>query len=173
MVILMAQIVDIFERSLLFQQTFELDVDKWATMDDEIKTVVSSGWRSIKYLNDDCTAINDDIRNVPDDCGGIYVFLLKPDKIPNMHRYIMYIGRARRGANYSLRKRCQTYISDTRPKVARMIERWGKQLYLFFLPIYGTDEFIEKVERELIRVIIPPCNTQIPDHYVLPEEDLF
>ena len=89
-----------------------------------------------------------------------------------MHRYIMYIGRARRGTNYSLRKRCQTYISDTRPKVARMIERWGKQLYLFFLPIYNTDEFIEKVERELIRVIIPPCNTQIPDHYVLPEEDL-
>jgi hypothetical protein len=54
-----------------------------------------------------------------------------------------------------------------------MINRWGKELYLYYLPINKNDEFIDKVERELLRIIIPPCNTQIPDHYVLPDEDLF
>lgn len=169
----MLQEVDIFERPLLFKLEFELDIEKWATINDEIKSFVSSGWSCIKYLNNEGTAINNDIRNLPNDCGGIYMFLLKPDKIPNMHRYIMYIGRAHRATNFSLRKRCVEYISDTRPKVARMMHRWGKELYLFYLPIDKTDDFIDKVERELLRVIIPPCNTQIPDYYVMPDEDLF
>ena len=54
-----------------------------------------------------------------------------------------------------------------------MMSCWGKELYLFYLPIHDTDDFIERVERELIRVIIPPCNSDIPDHYTLPEEDMF
>lgn len=173
MVMFMEQSVDIFERPILYKLEFDLDIEKWASIDDEIKTLVSSGWNSIKYLNDDGTAINDDIRSVPDDCGGIYLFLVKPDKIPQMHRYIMYIGRAHRATNFSLRKRCVKYISDTRPKVARMMHRWGKDLYLFYLPINNTDDYIDKVESELLRVIIPPCNTRIPGYYVMPDEDMF
>ena len=64
-------------------------------------------------------------------------------------------------------------ISDTRPKVRRMIKRWGKELYLFYLPINDTDDFIDQVERELLRVVIPPCNSNIPDHYTLPGQNLF
>lgn len=168
----MTQTVDIFERPLLFKQTFDLDIEKWNTMDEEIKEAVSSGWNYIKYL-DDAGELNEDIRNLPNDCGGIYIFLLKPDKIPLMHRYIMYIGRARRATSFSLRQRCSTYISDTRPKVHRMIHRWGPELYLYYLPIHDSDEFIKKVERELNRVIIPPCNSQYPDYYVMPGQDLF
>lgn len=169
----MPQNVDIFEESILFQVDFELNIDKWDTMDEGIKSFVSSGWKCIKYLNEDGTAVNDNICNLPNDCGGIYIFILKPDIIPQNHRYIMYIARAHRATNYSLRKRCATYINDTRPKVARMISRWGRGLYLYYLPINGTDDFIDKVERELLRVIIPPMNSQIPDHYTLPEENLF
>ena len=168
----MTQTVEILERQLLFQLTFDLDVVKWATMDEEIKAVVSDGWSSIKYLND-AGELSDDIRNLPNDCGGIYLFLLKPDKIPSLHRYILYIGRARRATNFGLRQRCSTYISDTRPKVHRMIHRWGQDLYLYYLPIHESDEFISKVERELNRVIIPPCNPQIPDYYVMPGQNLF
>jgi len=171
----MSQTVDIFgpERAALYQLPFELDIDKWNTISEEVKSAVSSGWKSIKYLNDDGTAINDDIKKLPNNRGGIYIFLLKPDKIPLMHRYIMYIGRARRANSFSLRKRCSTYFTDTRPKVYRMIKRWGSELYLYYLPINDSDDFIKKVERELLRVIIPPCNSDIPDHYVMPDEDLF
>lgn len=168
----MTQTVDIFERSLLFKLTFDLDIEKWDTMDEEIKEAVSSGWNYIKYL-DDAGELSKDINNLPNDCGGIYIFLLRPDKIPRMHRYIMYIGRARRATSFGLRQRCRTYISDTRPEVHRMIHRWGQDLYLYYLPIHESDEFISKVERELNRVIIPPCNSQIPDYHVMPGQNLF
>ena len=80
---------------------------------------------------------------------------------------------ARRASNFSLRQRCAQYINDSRPKVADMMSCWGKELYLFYLPIKDSDDFIDQVERELIRVIIPPCNSNIPDHYILPEEKMF
>ena len=68
---------------------------------------------------------------------------------------------------------CRTYFKDSRPAVANMIEQWGKELFLFYLPVEDTDEFIEKIEQELIRVIIPPCNTQIPYHYTEKTNPLF
>lgn len=152
---------------------FGLNIDKWDTMKETVKAAISSGWQSIKYLNEEGTGVNPEIKQIPNDCGGIYVFLLKPDKIPQLHRYIMYIGRARRASNFSLRQRCAQYINDSRPKVADMMSCWGKELYLFYLPIKDSDDFIDQVERELIRVIIPPCNSNIPDHYILPEEKMF
>ena len=84
----MSLTVDKFEEPMVYQLTFDLDIRKWATMDAEVKKAVSSGWESIKYLNDAGTALSDDIRKLPDDCGGIYLFLLKPDLLPQTHRYI-------------------------------------------------------------------------------------
>lgn len=173
MVMFMAQSVDIFQKSKLLTLAFELNIDKWDTMSETVKAAVSSGWQSIKYLNEEGTGVNSEIAQIPNDCGGIYIFLLKPDKIPQLHRYIMYIGRARRASNFSLRQRCARYINDSRPKVADMMSCWGKELYLFYLPINDSDDFIDQVERELIRVIIPPCNSDIPDHYTLPDEKMF
>ncbi len=60
----MPQNVDIFEESILFQVDFELNIDKWDTMDEGIKSFVSSGWKCIKYLNEDGTAVNDNICNL-------------------------------------------------------------------------------------------------------------
>ena len=51
-----------------------------------------------------------------------------------------------------------------------MREIWGKDLFIKYLPL-NDDTIIEKVERELLRVIIPPCNTQIPDYDVIIGED--
>lgn len=170
----MSNIVDMCKREKELTQEFQLNIDKWSEVDDDVKKTVSVGWQNIKFLNDEGDKINEKISEVPDDMGGVYVFLLRPDIIPNMHRYIMYIGRARRRIEYSLRKRCKEYINDTRPLVAYMREVWGKELYFYYLPI-PDDELIEKVEEELIRVIIPPCNTQIPDRFVshMPKKSAF
>lgn len=55
-----------------------------------------------------------------------------------------------------------------------MRELWGEQLYFYYYPL-DDDEIIERVERELIRVIIPPCNSQIPEQYInyLPATNAF
>lgn len=83
-VMFMAQSVDIFQRSKLLTLAFELNIDKWDTMKETVKAAISSGWQSIKYLNEEGTGVNPEIKQIPNDCGGIYVFLLKPDKIPQL-----------------------------------------------------------------------------------------
>lgn len=161
----MSEIVDMCLRHKAFKLEFELNIDKWNTMDEDVKRLVSSEWSMVKFLNEDGSGLNSEMENLPDNKGGIYLFLLKPELIPKMHIYIMYIGRARKQNDFSLKERCKEYFRDTRPKIAYMREIWGKELYLKYLPLYD-DDTIEKVERELLRVIIPPCNTQIPDYNV-------
>ena len=41
-----------------------------------------------------------------------------------------------------------------------MREMWGKKLYIRYLPL-SDNNTIEKLEEELIRVIIPPFNEEI------------
>lgn len=153
---------------------FVLNIDKWKTVNLEVQQLVSGHWEFIKFLNDDCTGINKDISKVPNDKGGIYVFLLKPEVIPTLHTYIMYIGRVRKKQGFSLQRRCKEYLTDNRVKIAYMREMWGEELYFYYFPL-EDDALIEQVERELIRVIIPPCNTQIPDQYIsyLPSTSAF
>lgn len=158
-------IVDMCRREKELSVEFVLNIDKWQTVDSEIRNIVSEHWEHIKFLNDDGTDISNEISKVPNDKGGIYAFLIKPEIIPGLHMYIMYIGRARKKNGFSLQKRCKDYLTDTRVKVAYMREMWGKELYFYYMPL-EDDDLIERVERELIRVIIPPCNTQIPDQYV-------
>lgn len=170
----MSRIVDIFRRNKELTIPFELNIDQWQTMDDEVKKIVSGEWKNVKFLNEEGDALNEAINTVPDDTGGIYIFVLRPELIPNLHLYVMYIGRARRANNFSLRKRCKSYIKDPRPLVATMVELWGKALYFYYLPL-EDDNLIEKVERELNRVIKAPCNSQYPDEYVrmMPNQNAF
>lgn len=74
MVMFMAQSVDIFQKSKLLTLAFELNIDKWDTMSETVKAAVSSGWQSIKYLNEEGTGVNSEIAQIPNDCGGIYIF---------------------------------------------------------------------------------------------------
>lgn len=166
--------LDMCERHKLLKWDFELDPDKWDSLDPDVRNVVTCGkWNSIKYFEDDGCTLSARIHDIPDDSGGIYVFFVSPELIPNIHQYVMYIGRARRKNNtYSLQKRCRDYATDTRPQISSMRKYYGKFLYLAYLQL-TDDTLITKVEKELIRVVIPPCNTDIYDYNVLPEVAAF
>ena len=64
----MTQSVDIFQRAKLLTLAFELNIDKWDTMSETVKNAVSSGWQCIKYLNEEGTAVNTEITQIPNDC---------------------------------------------------------------------------------------------------------
>lgn len=166
--------LDMCERHKLLKWEFELDPDKWDSLDPSVRSViVGGGWKSIKYFQDDGRTLSTSINELPDDSGGIYVFFVRPELIPDIHLYVMYIGRARRKNNtYSLQKRCRDYATDTRPKISTMRKYYGKFLYLAYLPL-ADDTLITKVEKELIRVVIPPCNADIYDYNVLPAVSAF
>ena len=161
----MSSVVDMCRREKELTKEFVLNIDKWDTVDEFVKQIVSTGWKNIKFLNEEGIGLNDAVNTIPNDKGGIYVFVLQPEILPLIHRYILYIGRAKRNKSFSLRKRCQSYLTDDRIEIAYMRELWGKSLYFYYLPI-DDDEIIERVEEELLRVIIPPCNKQIPARYV-------
>jgi GIY-YIG catalytic domain. len=104
--------------------------------------------------------------DLPTNTGGIYLFVAKPNLIPNSHFYLLYVGRAHYTYNQNLRKRCKEYIKEqSRPKVKRMIEGWGQYLYVRYLPLTDND-LIDSIESEIINKVLPPFNDMIPDKQI-------
>lgn len=143
--------------------TFVLNPDNiWNSYKDEFREITENGnWQEVKFLNDDASKLNTDIENVPNNCGGVYIFILKGQIIPVSHVYILYVGRVRYTNNQNLRKRLKEYLNDNRPKIEAMRRTWGNNLYIKYLPL-DDNAVITQLEEELIRVIIPPCNDKYP-----------
>lgn len=134
--------------------------DCWYSFNDELKELVyTSEWKEMKFLNDSGDAINEKISDVPNHSGGVYMFVLHPDLVPEVHRYILYVGRALNTDSQNLRKRFREYVKDKRTDVIFMRETWGKDLYIRYLPLQDN-EVITKLEKELYTAIRPPCNSQ-------------
>lgn len=136
--------------------------DCWHTMDEKFNSIINCDeWKEIKFMNDTATSINEMIETVPTDKGGIYIFFLRPDIVPVVHKYILYVGRVQFTQHQNLRKRFREYVTDSRGDIEFMRETWGKDLYIRYLPL-TDNELIKSLEKELIRIIVPPCNTDYP-----------
>lgn len=135
--------------------------DSWEKIDVNMRIVANSAWNEVKFLDNTCNNLDNSMQNLPDDKGGIYIFIVKPEIVPNTHLYILYIGRAQNTASQNLKKRCCEYLNDTRPKIFAMKESWGKNLYIRYLPLTDNN-IINKLEEELIEAILPPCNDKYP-----------
>lgn len=134
----------------------------WDRCDQGIIESINTNWSEVKFLDYVNNSLHTSMDLLPNDKGGIYVFIAKPNIIPDSHLYILYIGRSRKTQNQNLRKRCSEYVKDGRPKILRMIRNWGKYLYIRYLPL-DDNSVIEELEKRLINAILPPCNDQIPD----------
>ena len=136
--------------------TFVLNPDNiWDSFNKRFESAVNSAWMEVKFLDGTCKNTDSSMDLLPSDCGGIYVFVLKSDIIPNIHLYTLYIGRAKITTNQNLKKRCKEYLKDNRPKILYMRETWGKNLYIRYLPLTDNN-LIEELETELIKIVIPP-----------------
>jgi hypothetical protein len=139
---------------------FMLNPTLWESFDSSILRIISipQNWSEVKLLSSDGEK-NPQLSTLPNDKGGIYLFLVKSNILPESCLYLMYVGRA----HASLRERCSRYPTEKRrPKIKRMIEQWGPYLYIRYLPLEDI-ETIDSAERELINKILPPCNDEIPD----------
>ena len=117
----------------------------------------------IKYLNHDNSGISDDIKSLPTDTGGVYIFFLKGINLPFFENHILYIGRCRYTEVQNIRKRAMEYFSDTkRAMIKRMFRLWSPYLFYRYFPNSNND-WIDKTEAILIRSILPPLNERIPD----------
>lgn len=119
-------------------------------------------WREVKFM-DDSGELHSDMSTIPNDRGGIYIFRVKSDLLPEIINYTLYIGRALyTGTGYSLRKRCRSYHKDDRRSIDKMRHYWGSHLYISY-SVIDDNELIEDLEKYLIAAILPVYNAQIDD----------
>lgn len=124
-------------------------------------------WHEFKFLNENGSDFSDDVKNLPNDSGGIYSFIIKSPVWPGVSEYLAYIGRARLTDSHNLRVRCRRYLTEylnekERPKITRLMNYYKKHLFIRYTKVDGNDA-IEKIEAELINTILPPFNDEIPE----------
>ena len=143
---------------------FKMAPELWRVFDiNDLPDVDFSKWSSIKLISPDGDKFSDEIEAVPKDVGGIYVYCIQPEIIPTCGSYIMYIGMT---AKQSLNTRIQQYQKEIgndykRDKIHRLFKKWGKYVYVHFLPVDASDVTIELLEERLIAALLPPCNSRI------------
>lgn len=115
-----------------------------------------------KYFNLTNDDISDEIKNLPENTGGIYIFYIKGITLPFIEKYITYIGRCQFTESQNIRKRAREYLKDDREKIKRMFAHWNKYLYYRYFPDTDNNR-IKANEAMLIRAIAPPFNEQIPN----------
>ncbi len=117
----------------------------------------------MKYLNNTNSDISDEIKSLPTDTGGVYIFFLKGINLPFFENHILYIGRCRHTHAQNIRKRALEYFSDRdRSMIKKMFRLWSPYLFYRYFPNTNND-WIDKTEAILIRSILPPLNEKIPD----------
>ena len=70
--------VDLCDAVKLHRVPFILNPDdEWSKFPDHLKGIVQQPWSEFKYFVDSGDTINTAITNVPNNCGGIYLFYIK------------------------------------------------------------------------------------------------
>lgn len=108
----------------------------------------------IKYLNDN-NEVSDEVKNLPKDYGGIYVFFIQGSSLPFCERYLAYIGRAQCTESESLRSRVKSYLPESeklngRTRIVRLFKYW-KGIYIFVIISQGIMNLLNRVKVLLFR----------------------
>lgn len=124
-------------------------------------------WKETKYLNDEGTDIHLNVKRINNKTGGLYLFIVKSNILPQISEYLVYIGRAQYTQKHNLRIRVKKYFREyigdnDRPKITRMMTYWNHQLFLKYIEV-SNNKLIKTLEARLINTLLPPFNDQIPD----------
>jgi hypothetical protein len=125
-------------------------------------------WSSeIKYMNHTYDDVSNEIKSLPNDKGGVYMFYIKGICLPFIENYIVYIGRCKSTDNQNIKKRAKEYfandyIKGRRQMIQKMFNHWKEYLY-YRCYLDNDNDRIDLNESYLIRAILPPYNEVIPD----------
>jgi len=104
---------DFAEESSLRDVCYRLFPPLWNRFDLTEVDLSFPNWNSIKYLNDSADDYNLDIRTIPNNAGGLYLFWIKCEILPGLTEFPFYIGRAQLTKGQNLRKRIKEYYSES------------------------------------------------------------
>ncbi|HET8858648.1 hypothetical protein [Marivirga sp.] len=146
---------------------FKLYPPLWNEFDIPIEIMNQLNWKEHKFLNALGNDFSSEVKNLPNNKGGIYLFIIKSNVLPEISEYLAYIGRVQLTDSHNFRVRCKKYfreyLNDTeRPKITTMLEFFKHNLYLRYAEI-EDNELIVELESKLINSLIPPFNDLIPE----------
>ena len=129
--------------------------------------LTENDWLECKYF-DQTNHVNErNIKQIPNDKGGIYMYVVKPPLPIRYIPVIMYVGRAHsNGKKQNLRKRIREYLRESddvyngRTSIRTLFARYAKYLHVVYAPLDNNEE-IDKLEKALISCIIPPLNRDL------------
>lgn len=161
---------DLGEQLTLKTIQYKLHQDLWTKYDLSAINLDFATWTKIKYLNASGTGLSTDVEKIPDNAGGLYLFYVQCPIITGITEYPFYIGRAQYTKGQNLQKRCKEYYqhwarNNERPKITRMINYWGNDLYLAYKTI-GNNLSIKDFESKIINSLLLPMNDIIPEQEI-------
>lgn len=156
------------DQSLVYQCTYYHDPERWKEASVETKKAINSlSWSGyIKYIGDD-GKVSNRLDELPSDEGGLYLFFIQGPTLPSSEMYLAYVGRALCTEGENIRKRVKRYLWEStsksgRPKIARLFRHWKDFLYIRYCST-KDNTLIKAGEATLIRAILPPFNSELPD----------
>ena len=151
-----------------FKNSYILAPELWEKFHTEgLDNLDFSKWKRVKMM-DENGDLSDETNKIPSSYGGIYLYSIMPNVIPECGCYIMYIGMASKTKSENLRHRVRSYKSQfgekfTRRRIHNLFLRWGKYVHVHYLPVASNKENIEELEERLIACFVPPYNSDIRD----------
>lgn len=160
--------INTHDQSLVYQCTYYHDPERWKEASIETKKAINSlSWSGyIKYMGDD-GKVSTKLDELPSDKGGLYLFFIQGPTLPSAEMYLAYVGRALCTESENIRKRVKRYLWEStskggRPKIKRLFRHWKDFLYIRYCST-RDNTLIKTGESTLIRAILPPFNSELPD----------
>lgn len=149
----------------------DLPSDLWHTVDKEVLDIIQTAeWKTFRFFVNG-EQRSPDIEKIDNERGGIYIFYVSPNVIPQNHKIVMYVGRARYTTSQNLRKRIREYYGYAngdykRPRIADMFREWKNDVFCSYIELTCSNDKIDLIEKELINKLLPYCNDKIPDQTI-------
>ena len=158
--------IDVVQNLQSMTWEFCLSTELWEKYVNDSFVVDLNQMKKIKYFDDNSNKLSEEVNNLPNDSGGVYIYSIENGIFPFLGSYIMYVGRARKTKLENLRTRAKSHFSqykrhEENERLERLFDNWEQYVYLSYLPIEGND-MIDLVEDQLIMALTPPCNKEYP-----------
>ncbi len=146
---------------------FCLSTELWELYVGEKHDISFDDGIKIPFFDGDSAKLSEEVKKIPNDKGGIYIYVLENPIVPDTGRYIMYVGRALFTKTENLRARVRSHFyqykrADENELLIRLYDNWAKYVYLIYIPMDEDNDTIGRIEDELIVTLTPPCNKKYP-----------
>lgn len=128
--------------------------------------IMQDDWAEYKYF-DESGEVSVEVKRLPNDKGGIYLYVVKPPIPINYTPVIMYIGRAHNnGKSQNLRKRVNNYAREAqdlyrgRKSIRSLFAKYAEYLHVMYIALENNED-IDRLEKEMISAIVPACNREL------------